>query len=449
MQATSKKVGPNIFEITIKESGAEMEKYKKEAVQAISSERQFAGFRKGDEVPFDVVAREVGDERLMQEALNQALRVLYPKALKKLEITPVDMGEIKDMTSFSPLDVVLTVEVAPEVELDIKKIEKIKIEVAPVAVPDEELQKELDEIIARSTHYHPRGAHHGHTHDENGEVSETDLAIQMGDKVMVNAVGYDKKGGTTDDRMKLNDFEITIGAKMMIPGFEEALVGAKEGDVVEFEVNFPKDYHSEDFAGKSAFFVTTILSVQYPHTPEWNEELIERVWGKKLSFSDFKTEYREAMLTDRAEKARTEAEEKLTQELIAINPVAVGPKMVEREVENLWIHHNREIEKQGMDVKTYLEHLKTSEDVFKKEHIEPVALKRVQAMLIMEALKKHYAPEIADDVVVAEIRKVFARYAHNADFETRVLELAKPGTEHFNDVKNRLEYRAVIDRFLK
>ena len=168
MQATSKKVGPNIFEITIKESGAEMEKYKKEAVQAISSERQFAGFRKGDEVPFDVVAREVGDERLMQEALNQALQVLYPKALKKLEITPVDMGEIKDMTSFSPLDVVLTVEVAPEVELDIKKIEKIKIEVTPVAVPDEELQKELDEIITRSTHYHMRGAHHGHAHDENG-----------------------------------------------------------------------------------------------------------------------------------------------------------------------------------------------------------------------------------------------------------------------------------------
>ena len=70
-------------------------------------------------------------------------------------------------------------------------------------------------------------------------------------------------------------------------------------------------------------------------------------------------------------------------------------------------------------------------------------------MLIMEALKKHYAPEVADEVIIAEIRKVFARYAHNADFETRVLELAKPGTEHFNDVKNRLEYRAVIDRFLK
>ncbi len=448
MQATSKKVG-NTYEITIKESSVEMEKYKKEAVKVLSDNRQFSGFRKGDEVPFEVAAREVGEERIMQEALNQALQVLYPKALKKLDILPVDMGEIKTITSISPLEVILVVEVSPEVKLDIKKTEKIKIDLPTVAVPDEDLQKELDEIIARGTHFHPRGAHHGHHHDENGDVTDTDTAIQEGDKVTVNAIGYDKKGGTTDDRMKLTDFEVTIGAKMMIPGFEEALIGAKEGDVVEFEVTFPKDYHSEEFAGKHAFFVVTILTVQYPHKPEWTDDFVERVWGKKISFSDFKTEYREAMLLDRQEKARSQAEEKLTEELITVNPIEVGEKIVAREIENLWIYHNREIEKQGMDVKTYLEHLKTTEDAFKKEHLEPVAKKRVQSMLIMEALKKHYAPEIADDTVVAEIRKVFARYAQNPEFESRILELSKPGTEHFNEVKSRLEYRAVIDRFLK
>ncbi len=213
----------------------------------------------------------------------------------------------------SPLEVVLTVEVMPEVKLDFKKIEKIKVEVPEVSVTDEELQKELDEIVARSTHFHPRGAHSGHHHDENGDVAEvTDVAIQEGDRVRVNALGYDKKGGKTDDKMALNDFELTIGAKMMIPGFEEALIGAKEGDVVEFDITFPKDYHSEEFAGKKAFFSCTILTVEYPHKPEWSEEFIERVWGKKLPLSEFRTEYREAMLTDRKEKARSEAEEKLS-----------------------------------------------------------------------------------------------------------------------------------------
>lgn len=450
MQATSKKINAHTYEVTIKESAAEMDHFRKSAAKKIAEARQFPGFRKGDEVPVDVVAREIGEDRLMGEALEEVLQHIYPKALKKLEITPVDVGEITKITSMKPLEVVLSVEVMPEVKLDFKKLEKIKVEVPEVSVSDEDLQKEFDEIIARGTHFHPRGAHHGHHHDENGDVAEvTDTAIQNGDRVRLNAIGSDKKGGKIDERMGLRDFELTIGSKMMIPGFEEALIGAKEGDVVEFDITFPADYHSKDFAGKNAFFSCTILTVEYPHKPQWTEDYIERVWGKKLSFSDFRVEYREAMLADRKDKARSSAEEKLSGNFIETTDFEVGPKMLAKEVENLWQYHNREIEKQGMDIKSYLEHLKTSEDAFKKEQIEPSAIRRIKSMIILEEMKKHYKPEVTEADVMAEMKKVFARYAGDADFEKRLIELAKPGTEHFNDIKSRLEYRAVIDRFLK
>lgn len=450
MQATGKKINAYTYEVTIKESAAEMEHYKKWAARKIAEVRQFPGFRKGDEVPADVIAREIGEDALMGEALDQALQAIYPKALKKLEIQPIDAGEITKVTSMSPLEVTMSVEIMPTVKLDMKKIEKVKIDLPSVSVTDEELQKELDEIIARSTHFHTRGAHDGHHHDENGDVAEvTDIAIQEWDRVRVNAVGHDKKGGTADERMALHDFELTIGAKMMIPGFEEALIGAKEGDVVEFDVSFPEDYHSKDFAGKKAFFSCTILTVEYPHKPEWSEEFIERVWGKKLSFSDFKTEYREAMLADRKDKTRSEAEEKLSGEFIKVTDLEIGPKMLAKEVENLWQYHNREIEKQGMNIKSYLEHLKTTEEGFKKEHIESSATRRIKSMIILEELKKHYKPDISDEKVMEEMKKVFARYAGDTDFEKRLSDLAKPGTDHFNDIKSRLEYRAVIERFLK
>jgi len=450
MQATSKKVNAYSYEVTIKESAADMEHYKKQAAKKIGEVRQFPGFRKGDEVPVDVVAREVGEPALAGEALELALQALYPKALKKLEITPTDMGEITKVVSQSPLEVVLVVEVMPEIKLDIKKIEKIKVEVAAVSVSDEELQTELDEIINRYTHFHVRGQHHGHHHDENGDVPEkVDTSIQMGDKVRLNALGSDKKGGKIDERMALHDFELTIGSKMMIPGFEEALIGAKEGDVVEFDITFPKDYHSADFAGKNAYFSCTILTVEYPHKPEWNEEFIERVWGKKLSVSDFKVEYREAMFKDRQDKSRANAEEKLSGELIEATDIEIGPKMIAKEVDNLWASHNSEIERQGMDMKSYLDHLKTTEDDFKKVQIEPSAVRRIKSMIILEELKKHYKPEITEETVAEEMKKIFARYAGDPDFEKRLVELAKPGSDHFNDIKSRLEYRAVIDRFVK
>ncbi len=214
MQATSKKINAHTYEVTIKENIAEMEHYRKSAAKKIAEAQQFPGFRKGDEVPVDVIAREIGEDRLMGEAIEEALQALYPKALKKLEIIPVDVGEITKIASTKPLEVILSVEVMPEVKLDFKKIEKIKVEIPEVSVSDEELQKELDEIIARSTHFHTRGAHDGHHHDENGDVAEvTDTAIQVWDRVRVNALGSDKKGGKIDERMGLRDFELTIGSR--------------------------------------------------------------------------------------------------------------------------------------------------------------------------------------------------------------------------------------------
>ncbi|MCB9806602.1 hypothetical protein H6768_01665 [Candidatus Peribacteria bacterium] len=102
-----------------------------------------------------------------------------------------------------------------------------------------------------------------------------------------------------------------------------------------------------------------------------------------------------------------------------------------------------------MTIKAYLEHLKTTEEGFKKDQIEPSAVRRIKSMIILEAMKKHYHPEITEEQVLEEMKKVFARYAGDADFEKRLMELAKPGTDHFNDIKSRLEYRTIIDKFLK
>lgn len=152
MQATSKKINAHTYEVTIKESAAEMDHFRKSAAKKIAEARQFPGFRKGDEVPADVVAREIGEDRLMGEALEEALQHIYPKALKKLEIVPVDVGEITKITSMKPLEVILSVEVMPEVKIDFKKLEKIKVEVPDVSVSDEDLQKEFDEIKIGRAH---------------------------------------------------------------------------------------------------------------------------------------------------------------------------------------------------------------------------------------------------------------------------------------------------------
>ncbi len=92
----------------------------------------------------------------MSEALEDALQSIYPKAIKKLLITPVESGEFVKLVSMSPLEVVMHVEVIPSIELDMKKIEKISVVVDQISVSDEEMGKELEKIIERATHFHTR-----------------------------------------------------------------------------------------------------------------------------------------------------------------------------------------------------------------------------------------------------------------------------------------------------
>jgi len=44
---------------------------------------------------------------------------------------------------------------------------------------------------------------------------------------------------------------------------------------VEFEITFPADYHSADFAGKKVFFMTTVFRIERAKDFEWTGEFIE------------------------------------------------------------------------------------------------------------------------------------------------------------------------------
>ena len=45
-----------------------------------------------------------------------------------------------------------------------------------------------------------------------------------------------------------------IGSGRMIPGFEEGLLGLKDGDEKRLEVTFPEDYGNEALKGQAAVF---------------------------------------------------------------------------------------------------------------------------------------------------------------------------------------------------
>lgn len=91
------------------------------------------------------------------------------------------------MKSKDPLELTLEVEVFPEIEIDEKKMNKIRVKKTPVSVEESEVDMEIDAIKARFTHFHEAG-HHS---DDGADTSN--LTIEKGDRATISAQGYDKK----------------------------------------------------------------------------------------------------------------------------------------------------------------------------------------------------------------------------------------------------------------
>ncbi len=80
--------------------------------------------------------------------------------------------------------------------------------------------------------------------------------VEMGDSVQIDFVGKVDgvafQGGTADD------YVLTVGSGTFIEGFEEQLVGHKDGERFDITVTFPADYDEETLAGKEAIFTVKI-----------------------------------------------------------------------------------------------------------------------------------------------------------------------------------------------
>ncbi len=282
MQSTVTRKNSYTLEINIKESGVELEKAKKHVLEEIRTKGKVKGFKQGSHIPDAVIVREYGETFIERQAIDHIVEKLYPKILKKENLQPIAPGSITEVKSTDPLEFTLEIETLPEIEIDEKKLDTIKVKKTSTKVSADEVDLEIEAIKTRFTHFHEAGSH-----SEDG-ADTSHLSIENGDRVTITAQGYDKKGGTAIAETAVPSYPLIIGSGSFIPGFEEKLIGGKNEEEVAFDITFPKDYHSEEFKGRKVHFTAKIEKIEKPHTPEFTEEFIEKLRGKKTDLAGLK-----------------------------------------------------------------------------------------------------------------------------------------------------------------
>lgn len=440
MQSTVTRKNSYTLSINIRESGVELEKAKKHVLEEIRTKGKVKGFKQGSAIPDHVIIREYGEAAIEQQALDHVIGKIYPKVLKKENIIPVAPGNVTEVKSTSPIDITLDVEVFPEIEVDEKKLSKIKVKRTPVTVDASEVDAEIDAIKKRFTHFHEAGSHT----DDGADTSHT--AVENGDRATITAQGYDKKWGDAIQETYVPSYPLVIGSGSFIPGFEEKLIGAKVGEEVAFDITFPKDYHSDDFKGRKVHFVATIEKLEKPHTPEFTPEFIEKLRGTQTDMAGFRDILEKEILARKESETRNKDEDTLMKEMLEVASFEVGPELLSNEIEQIFREHSANLEQQGLSIKMYLEHIKKSEESYKSDVVKPEAERRLKAELLLRKIREIKGTEATPEEVQVEVEKVIAGYG-SAEVVERLRAKLVPGDTYYEDIKNRVTYRKVVDGF--
>ncbi len=215
---------------------------------------------------------------------------------------------------------------------------------------------------------------------------------------------------------------------------------------MEFEITFPADYHSEEFKSRKVFFMTTVFRIEKAHKPEWTPEFIEKLRGVKTDFIGFKDVLRKEILAEKEYQARAKDEHNLLTELLAITELEVGPSLIQSEIDRVFSEQKNNIESQGYTMKDYLAHVKKDENQYKEEVVRPEAIRRAKAELILKKVREILGIEATEDEVKAEVAKVIEAYSSDKVVD-RLREKLVPGDSYYEDIKNRVTYRKVVDSF--
>ena len=282
-------------------------------LKTVGRTAKIKGFRPG-KVPAKVVRQRYG-QQVREEVLNEVLQKSYSEAVTQENLHPAGGPKIEtEDDNGKTFAFTATFEIMPEVKL--KDLEKIKIEKPDVTIGD----SDIDDMLMN-------------LRKQKASWEEVDRKSSDGDRVTIDFVG--KLKGEVFPGGEGKEYPVVLGAGQMLPDFEKGLTGVKAGDETTFKVKFPKEYHSEDLAGKKADFEINVHRVEGEVLPELNDEFAESFNVTEGGMKQFTADVRENMERESSQKAKSDVREQVMNALLESNPIDIPHALKHQEMHAL------------------------------------------------------------------------------------------------------------------
>lgn len=431
MKSSVKKLEKSIIELTIEESKENIAKYRKKVLNNLRLNWDIKGFRKWSNIPEEIIVKNYWEDKISTMMIDEALNKIYSEALKENNILPISQWEIKEIKSQDPLIIVMTVEVFPEIEIS-QDYKKIKLPKTKFEVTDDEVEQTLSEIQKRFTKF-----------EDAIEWYQT----KIWDKVTISTQGYDISGNKLDST-NMENYPLVLWSNLLVPWFEDGLVNKKVWEKVELDITFPSDYHNENFKGKKTKFEVNISKVESSKVPEFTKEFIKDLRWKDLDLEGFKKLIKEELIETKETNIRMEDENKLIDELLKVTKLDFWDTLLKNQIQKVYAEIKENITQSWAKVSDYISSLWLTEELYIENNVKPIAIKRLQAELILHKLWELEKAEVTENELNLEIEKILSKFS-SSEVLARLKELYVPGTKYYEELKQRLVYRNIIDSFFE
>ncbi len=314
-----KKVAIEIPEESIKE--AIDEQYKE-----LSREAVLPGFRKG-RAPRRLLEKRFGKEtneqiklKLLAEASEAAIK---DKELDILGDPDIDFEKV-ELPAAGAMKFEFEAEVRPEFELP--KLEKIPVKRDKLAVTEEQIDREIEQLRRWSGVWTPREGGQVELDDQiiadvllRPELTEEEKTKQAEAAEKAEKGEEPEEGQTLEAETKLDNTEVYVRASgfvgaVPVEKLDELLAGAKVADIKTTTVEVPKTYFREEYRGRKVDVSIEIKEIKYLKPAEINEQFLQRYDVE--SEADLRERVRDNLQERQEDRVRNDMSEQIYQYLL-------------------------------------------------------------------------------------------------------------------------------------
>ena len=339
---------------------------------------QLKGFRRGKVPPAHI--RKVYGRSLMAEVVQAAIDETTRKALTERNERAAFQPELKFsedkeemekvMSGTSDFAFTMAFEVLPEIK--ITDLGAIELERMTADVPDDAIDKAIQELSKRNVRYE----------------AEESRAADEGDQVTIDFVG--RIDGEEFEGGKAEDVPLVIGQGGFIPGFEDGIKGAKAGEDRVVKATFPAEYPVATLAGKEAAFDVKVKAVAKAVQPTIDDEFAKGLGVDSLDV--LKDRLRAQIQREYDQVARAKMKRAMLDALDKAHQFDLPPTLVENEFNGIWRQLTQSMEQAK---KTFADEGKNEDDV--KAEYRKIAERRVRLGLVLGEVGDQGKVEVTQD----------------------------------------------------